>query len=293
MAHSRGYKTTCPVCHKDNFWVTEDNGMRYCFNCKYVMHDQSKSYQPPVPSKHVDEIRGLYTQATAYYHSSLDTKGRDFLYTRGFTDQTINELKIGYCPVGSNPMYRSAIAKEAGLATQTHQAFLGNRITFPYFCDHTTVTDIRARTMGSDEELIYKSPYNGSIYRGAIYPYNHHLTVDNQRIILTEGEIKADIAVQFNYPAIALPGINAWRSGIRHDRQYIILFDSQRNHIKEVRRAITHVANQLSDSLVATLPLFGEQKQDIDGFILKYGIELFNAVIDAALPYEEWRELQR
>jgi len=293
MAYSRGYKKECPVCHKGNFWVTEDNGMRYCFNCKYVEHDHNVNYQPPAPSEHIDEIRGLYTQAAYYYHSSLDTKGRDFLHDRGFTDQTIDTLQIGYCPTGMNPMYRSAIAKEAGLATQAHTAFLGDRITFPYFCDHTTVTDIRARAMSPNADLIYKSPYNGSTFRGAIYPYNHHLTDTDQPIILTEGEIKADIAVQFNYPAIALPGINAWRKGIRLDRTYIILFDSQREHIKEVRNAITHVASQLTNPLVATLPLLGDQKQDIDGFILKYGISLFNAVVDAALPYETWRELQR
>lgn len=287
------YKADCPICAGNDFYVTPHNGVGFCFHCGHWTRDGEAQHKPKVRSEHIPEIRNFYAQSAQYYHSSLDGDAYEFLTRRGFNDDTIQRFQIGYCPLGKNPMYRDPIAQEAGLATSTQTGFLAGRITFPYFFDETTITDIRGRSLDPFDEMRYKSPYNDTFYRGADYPYNFHLRC-NKRIILTEGEIKADIATQIQYPAMALPGIMSWRDGLIHDKdaEYIIIFDSQRN-MRDVRKAIVRIADRLNNPLIGTIPLFGRSKVDIDDFILSYGVEAFKDVVESALPYTEWKELQR
>ena len=295
----KSYKTVCPKCQSDNFYITPRNNMGYCFSpsCHYVEHDgKAPKQKQKIRSEHIQEIRALYTHLAQYYHSSLTAEALQFLYSRGFNDITIQQLKIGYCPKGTLPVYKKAIAKDAGLATAKHEAFLAHRITFPYFKDTRTVTDIRARTLDKDDNLKYKSPYGDAFYRGAIFPYNYHLAHKQPRIILTEGEIKADIAVQTGYPTIAVPGIGAWRSGFiqEDDQEIIIVFDNEyKPHIQhEVMVAIEKIVQHLDNVRIAVLPLYGSEKAEIDTFINKHGAGLFQRIIDNALTYTEWKQVQ-
>ena len=295
----KSYKTTCPnpSCNGNNFYVTPDNGMGYCFNCRYTEKDNTAPYSKVRKrSDNIAEIRQYYTEMAEYYHSMLDTHARNFLYGRGYTDQTIQSLKIGYIPDGTHPLYRNPIAIEAGLANKRYEAFLGNRIAFPYFKDAKTVTDIRARSLIPHDEIKYKSPFNDAYYRGAIYPYNYHLTNKAKRILLTEGEIKAGIAVQANFPTIGLPGILAWRDGLiqEDDQEYVIVFDNETkpNIQRDVISAIRKVSLHLLNVKVAVLPIFDGGKAEIDTFINKFGASLFGNIIDNALDYDTWNSLQ-
>lgn len=291
---ARWEKETCPACGGNNFGITKDNGVSFCFNCGHWERDGHVQYKPRVRSEHIDEIRNFYAQASSYYHNALDGEARRFLIRRGFTDDTIERFQVGYCPIGKHPMYRSPIAQEAGLATNTQTGFLANRITFPYFFDNKTITDIRGRSIDPTDNVRYKSPYNDGFYRGADYVYNNHLVCDVDTLVITEGEIKADIATQFGFTTIALPGIMAKRKFIQQQNQrVIILFDSQRKSRREVATAIKRLAEDIRNPYVATLPLFAKDKQDIDSFILEYGTDSFRDVLVGALNYGEWNELQR
>lgn len=288
------YKTNCPVCPGHNFLITEDNGMGYCFNCGHLTYNNEHYDQKPKErSPYVDQIRVLYAQVAQYYHSALDGKARLFLINRGFTDETIQKLKIGYAPEGTNPIYKTTIAQEAGIATYAATAFLAGRVTFPYFYDEHTIIDIRGRSIEQNDDLKYKSPYHNVYYRGADYIYNNHLTTAKE-IILTEGEIKADIAVQNGFPTGAFPGMLSTRIfNQQPDQKVILLFDSQKNDQMNINRAINRQAQKLQNPFIATLPLMGKPKQDIDSFILNYGCTTFKIVLESALPYNEWRQLQR
>ncbi len=295
---AKSFKTTCPKCGGNNFYVTPYNQMGYCFSpeCHYTERNgKSLSHQQRIRSDNVNEIRAFYTSAANYYHSSLTPEATAFLYNRGFNDTTIQSLKIGYCPPGKSPLYKSPIAKEAGLATMDNSAFLANRITFPYFKDISTVTDIRGRTIDPNEELKYKSPFGDVYFRGAIYPYNWHLR-NEKRIVLTEGEIKADISYQEGIPTMALPGIGTWRKGLVQDddQEFIIVFDNEsKPHVqREVIAAIRKVYKELVRAKIAVLPLLGDMKAEIDTFIRKHGGALYRSILDNALDYNTWNSLQ-
>jgi DNA primase len=288
----RSYRTECKKCGGHNYVVTPSKGISKCFNCGYYELDSAVAPQSKVMSSHLDEIRALYAQAAKYYHSALTPEAYTFLHNRGFTDAMIKELQLGYCPSGRSPLYTKLIAKEAGLAKYDSTAFLENRITFPYF--HNGMhTEIRGRAIDPYEEVRYKSPLGSSYHRGAIYPYNYQYTAP--RIIITEGEIKAAIALQYGHTAIAMPGLSIWSEGFREspETEYIVCFDSQQHAQYNVQRAIIAIADKIPTMKVATLPLLGKKKQDIDSFILDHGVVFFTNIIHSALPFAEWYKLQR
>ncbi len=291
------YKTECPACHHDTFYVTPINGIGYCFRevCKHLEFNGQVRKKDRVRSEYIVEIREKYKDAAKYYHSSLDTNALQYLYKRGFNDKTIKDLMIGYCPHGTGPLYKDTIAKEAGLAIDK-KAFLGGRITFPYFRTKDMITDIRARAIDPEEELKYKSPFGDVYYRGAMYPYNYHLR-DSKIILITEAEIKADIAYQLGYAAMGLPGIGAWRQGFIQDddQEVIIVFDNESNPDtqRNVIAAIRRISHKLIKPKIAVLPLFdGEKKAEIDTFVNKHGGKLFTHIINNALDYTTWNDLQ-
>jgi len=288
------YKTACPICGKETLYVTPMNGLSYCFSpgCNYYLREGLDRSEKKERSPYLDEIRHFYNKAALYYHSSLDKRALGYLYARGLNDVTIKNLKIGYCPKGKSPLYNGQVPIEAGLS-MNGEAFLADRVTFPYMYDDTTIVDIRGRSI-RDDPLKYKSPFNGAYYRGADYPYNYHLHRENI-IILTEGEIKADLAVQIGYPTMALPGMGIWKQGFRQqaNQHIILLFDSQNKNVHSLRTAIEKAAMQLDGPKIATLPLFGEKKMDIDQFILTYGKTGFDIVVNSALPFNTWKRLQR
>lgn len=286
------YKTTCPTCNKHNYYCSEV--MCYCFNCGYwqsingVIAEKKRA-------NNIKDIRALYTIVADYYHSNLQKEHEHYLYNRGFTREDIKKLKIGYCPIGKSNYYVSATAKDAGLANKDHTAFLGGRLIFPYFNKSGYVTDLRGRAFGSSDQK-YLSPYHSAYYRGADYPYNFKDAVkeQNKTIIITEGEIKAAISTKYGFPAIALPGMLTWRIGYtpKEDINHIIVLDNQRDQRKQIQKAITRLSKKLENVRVATLPLYGENKQDIDSFINSYGIDEYALVIDNAVMYDEWLEYQ-
>jgi len=282
-----GRKTDCSSCGGDNFYITDHNGFGYCFNCGYYSSSTQNISYIPKRSEVIPEIRDFYARMTSYYQSCLTKSARDWLYTRGYTDTNIGHLRIGYCPEESSILYRSSIARESGLAVDG-RAFFANRITFPYITDSTTISDIRARSLVQDV-IKYKSPLGSAFTRGADYPYNYFLR-KHSSIIITEGEIKAGIAYQHGYSALALPGMNSWRSGFQQQpkQEVIVVLDTQPEDRYNIVRATINIASKLNQCKIATLPILGRKKMDIDTCILEHGKELFDQAIQSALPFERW-----
>lgn len=286
------YKTTCPKCGGNDFYVTPANGLSYCFHCTYSEKDGNKSHDERKIVNSIETIQSFYTSVTEYYHSSITTQVRMYLNSRGYDDNAISQLKLGYIP--NEPMHHvnQELLRDSGLYVY-ERAVLGDRISFPYIVDGK-VTDIRGRSMDKNEPTRYKSPLGTASNRGAIYPYNFIDSMSEH--IVTEGEIKAGIASQFGFKCVALPGIASWRQMTANSTsKQTIVFDSARNKSsrEHTLRAIDNLAKKLYNPYVAMLPLGKEDKMDIDTFILSKGPDEFRTIITNALPYSEWAKMQR
>jgi len=285
------YKTECPRCGGNDFYVTPANGVGYCFHCTYFERDGDKKSEDTSLECAVPVIRALYKKLTEYYHSCITPEVRKYLHKRGYTDTMIEELKLGYIPDENRSDIDNTLGRDSGLYAGG-KAVLGNRISFPYIADNTIV-DIRGRAMDTEDPIRYKSPLGSAHLRGADYPYNYK---DSQADhVITEGEIKAAIASQNGVACVAVPGIVSWRPKLSGVQKQTIVFDSTRNKsTREITyRAIDKLAHRLYNPHVAMLPLRGNDKMDIDSFIIAYGAGEFRTIINSALPYEDWAKIQR
>lgn len=284
------YKIICPECGGHNFYVTPENGKSFCFNCRYF--EQENSYNEVharIRSEYIDSIRKYYTELAAYYHSCLGEKERRYLLERGITDRTIQNLKIGFCPSSSHVLYLSLLAQESGIADAKYKPFLANRIVFPYWFDGY-VTDIRGRTLNNnDSDIKYKSPYKSAFYRGADYAYQIKVE-PSKTLVVTEGEIKSIIPQQEGLQTVGLPGMNSFRKiSIASCQKIVLCFDNQRQKRRELLLSIKTYAEKLNqDVYIATLPLRNKEKQDIDSYIITYGVDAYKKVIQNAVPYKTW-----
>lgn len=284
------YKTTCPRCGGNDFYVTPHNGMGYCFHCTYL-EKNGDAKEVTQLTYSIEAVRNAYKYLADYYHSSLTDTARTYLNSRGFDDTTIQKLKLGYIPEECPKMLDKALARDTGLFVDG-KSVLSGRISFPYLVGEA-VTDIRGRSLDKTNPVKYKSPLGSSETRGALFPYNFDDSTDAH--VVTEGEIKAAISSQAGVPAVALPGIVSWRPRVRCGVKQVIVFDSTTNRsTREITfRAIDNLANKLVDPYVAMLPLRGHDKMDIDTYILTYGEDEYRLLIHNALPYTEWAKLQR
>ncbi len=281
------YKTTCPFCGGHNFYVTPQNGMSYCFNCTHTEYEQGQAKQEKIRFHAVEDLRNYYTEVTAYYHSCLGSQEHAYLRERGIKDSTIEELKIGFCPASTHALYLSPIGIDSGIVNTTRSPTLADRIVFPYWLDGK-VTDIRGRSL-TDTEMKYKSPFHSAYYRGADYSFLTK-TGPAKTVVVTEGEIKAILPNQEGLSTVGLPGMNSFRKISTSTYLKIVLcFDNQRRTRQHLLASIKRYAEKLScDVWIATLPLRGKEKQDIDSYIMQYGIDSYKKVIASAVPFRTW-----
>lgn len=278
------YKTTCPQCNGHNLYVTPHNGLSYCYNCAYTERSGEAARPPQYRYHDIPALRQFYTMLVEYYHSHVETV-RPYLHSRGVLDSEIQKYKLGYCPHGSNLLYRDSSASASGVVKSDGTAFLAGRVVFPYWVNNQ-VTDLRGRALDNTQPR-YLSPFGGAFFRGADYPF----LWKESNAIVTEGELKALAIERAGFSAIGVPGILSIRPKSRFT---VVCFDSDRRakSMADVQRAIIRLGNAYAGLSIATLPLGrDDDKMGADDYIDKYGVESFRRIINAALPFELWKRL--
>jgi hypothetical protein len=129
--------------------------------------------------------------------------------------------------------------------------------------------------------------------------YGNNLQKDLPFVIVTEGQFKAEAAIQRGFPCLGIQGINnahiATVKAIKAAgcERVLILFDSEEDQ-EEIDYAAEKLAREcLKADLLpfrACLPLDpnidGGKKTDIDSFLVHHPLEAFVAVLRDAVPYE-------
>lgn len=301
---SRGWKVVCPQCTGKDCWVTLDNGTGFCFECGAQYAIGENKFQRPkqeVRELDVPGIRHLYDTAVDFYHDCLTPDHLEFLERRGIDRSDVDTFMIGFCPTGNSPLYHSPLAQDSGIVDYAGSPWLANRIVFPYFAEGHA-TDLRGRsTDGTDPK--YKSLPRHAMSRGAWYPFNYEraykLARKSKTVIVTEGEIKAIVADKFGHAAVAFPGMLSLRPGVVFDAdvRIVVIYDNAAGKEDKLRvdRAIAKLSDRLGHFYVATLPLLGEEKQDIDSFLLnkRGGPVRFQQLVDEAVTYAMYKQLRK
>jgi hypothetical protein len=213
-------------------------------------------------------------------------------------------------------------AEEAGLLIRdwggelrAHPNLCG-AIIFPYIAD-SQVVDIRMRQLGSGHKT--KSLPGSYNERGATMPMGWDSLDGADTVLLTEsGEFKALLPqaayehARLSLPTLGHPGLTNFRPEwgqqlrARGVRSVILAYDSQPRPVRdglpqlapEEAATIRHGQSLSAAGLevrVLRLPLApGETKADLDDFLLRYGPQRLQALIDTApLLYDYQRSLPR
>lgn len=294
---SSTYRTVCPNCGGNNYSVWNDASKgTYCWNCQYTEKQSTTPVRVLRRSTRIPEIRAYYLELSKYWHSCLSTEHRNYLYSRGISDYSINSLQLGYCPPHFHPLYNAGIAVEAGVFYRGHIQ-LADRITFPFLVDKE-ITDFYGRALDPSAEVKYLGLFGGAWKRGADYCYLHndcYIPEAHERIVRTEGIIKGIISRQYGVPCVCNPGTLAHRPGTTPlaGQDQIIIYDNQVHHRRELISAIKKEASYYSKPKIGTLPLRGKEKQDIDSYILEYGVTDYLRIVNGAKEYSYWLQLIR
>jgi len=167
-----------------------------------------------VEGENQDEINSTFYDISMYCHSLLDDKSREYLYSRGITDEQISRHKIG-----SNARYNPLLAMvKSGRKSQQHcffypplieiepiKEYFGKSemtvITFPFFdAAGTSVTNLCCRVLDNDYTEVLKFFFSHG--RTAIFNSNNINLLEPFYVF--EGVFDTLTAERFGIPSVAL-----------------------------------------------------------------------------------------
>ena len=174
-------------------------------------------------------------------HQSLTKEGREYWYSRGFTDETINKFKIGYC-TGEAQVYHQML-KEKFLANELRESnlfysdgrevfgFVTPKGNIAYFTlpniSKGKIIDIQGRIYPYPEIDISSFPKYKNLSGTKEEIFNPDVW-SQEEIFICEGIVDAISLIQLGYPAVAIYGASGlkeqWLNNLKEpSRVYFVL----------------------------------------------------------------------
>lgn|GEM_PF-2971390 len=219
----RFYLVTRPRNGGSPFWI--------CNQCRHVEQadvNATPTRQPlrRLDPEQIDQAHYGYTAVAEWCTAALWTRdgapALHYLRSRGLTDETIHQVRLGYHPdvwrdgVGTVLWHRNKDAYDGArlgglLGPQgIPKGLLRGVITIPYLAGRKVVM-LRTRKLDMQKGAKYLSPAGVSLYAGAtptLYLLDSLAALeDGAPVVLTEGELKALLPHQMGIPAVGQPGV--------------------------------------------------------------------------------------
>jgi DNA primase len=272
------------------------------------------------------ERRSLYDWLTGianFYHAQLTPKWREFLHERyGLTDETINNLKIGWATADwdklSNWLIQEGLtetqALKTGLVSRAKTGslvdFYRGRLVFPYWEAGRVVYSIARQTdetpewlnpaTGKDKTSKYikqkthssdKHPEVSKHIRND-YFYHEDASYGADVLYLTEGVTDCILANQFGFASISPVTPHFKKDGwprllrlTRNAKALYIAFDNEGNEVgaKCALDTARHLWEHGHNPLLVTLPRpTGVYKIDLNDFLREQGGDAFKILVNEA-----------
>lgn len=301
----------CPMCDgmgsDRHLYVNVTTGVYNCFRCgnkgNAITLAKFMGNKPPsyLETPEVEPILFDNEIATQVYthilmNSTLsETDRTELVEKRGIVNPerfglrtlngTVTELVRNFCE--EELILSGLFYDDAGFLVP-RSAISDGRLFIPYI--HKSLV-VYMRTRGSG--IKYLSPKYAQTK-------NHvwgKLQSKKQSVIVTEGELKAISAASHGANILALPGMNSSYEtlvSILHEaaiKNVVICFDTQIAHMDDVDKAAKRLSQMLVEELDISvsrviLPLLGNDKMDIDTFIVEAGWAAFKKLIrSGGTPY--------
>jgi DNA primase len=329
------YWARCPFHNEKtaSFSVSPSKQIYHCFGCSaggnvlnFVMEYEKLTFmealkmlaeraniplelEPVSPREQSDtaKLREMHIKAIEYYHQQLFSDAgktaREYLTSRGLSDETIRAFMLGYAPDTWDSLvsklaadYPANLIFDGGLAVRSEKDGrlfdrFRDRIMFPVFDDrgHAVGFGGRLMTDKKDDAKYLNSPET-PLYNKRKILYGLHVTRDNirkeKKALVVEGYMDFLQLYQHGYVnAVAGSGTAFTTDHARLLRRFadlaVLCYDSDSAGQQAAVRTGFAVSAQKLDCKVLTLPA-GE---DPDSFLRREGTEAFFKKEAAALPF--------
>ncbi|HPC83099.1 MAG TPA: CHC2 zinc finger domain-containing protein [Thermoanaerobaculaceae bacterium] len=266
------------------------------------------------------DVERLLTQAASYYHSVLPTKIREEWYRQhyGFTDETIDELQLGWACGHLFEHFTDELKVEPNLALKTGlfvlvnggrvEDFFRDRVVFPYWKGGQVVYFIARSTQFTGDEGWERSKYKKLLTHSERHGYvsetvrnetfyNEDSARGAEEVLITEGVTDCISAAQAGIACIS-PVTTRFRKQdvpkllrlTRWAKRVVICNDTETSGAGAVGAEVTASALHAEgrDVRIAELPRpEGVDKVDVNEFLKANPPEAFREMLAGARRYLE------
>lgn len=220
--------------------------------------------------------RQILAEATDFYYQSL-SEHVDALHwlkkDRGLSIDMITDRQLGYAAGGlyrhlSSKGFSTADILDTGLVKITDgkpRDFLQNAITIPYITAGSPVC-IRGRSIDPNAHAKYLTPPGQKARL-----YNSDICWTDEEIFVTEGEFDSMVLTQNGFPAVAVPGSQAWQDSwdtyFDTSRRVWIVFDTD----NAGKTGAVKIMGRLPKARMVSLPHLDGQKVDVTSWMVEEG----------------------
>jgi len=320
----------CPF-HKEktpSFTVSPDKQIFHCFGCNaggnvftFISKIENLDFTESVQflanqmgikisgadkqkTSSITEMRRINLYAMKFYSSCINAPngkaGRDYISTRGVSEESIEKFHIGYAPEGWDYLARSlqknradmGLAEKTGLSLMTKDKrkyidrFRG-RVMFPIFDTSENVIAFGGRIIENSDQAKYLNSPDSEIFHKGDVLYGLNFAKDsireNDRVIIVEGYLDVIGCHQNGLENVVAPlGTALTENHIkilsRLCNEIIMLFDSDSAGVNAALKSLKTSESFNVDIKIAALP-----EDDPFDFIQKKGVMELMIVIDGAL----------
>ncbi|HJU41792.1 MAG TPA: DNA primase [Vicinamibacterales bacterium] len=334
------YKGLCPFHGEKtpSFNVNRERGFFHCFGCgvggdvfKFVELQEKLGFQDavrhlaarfgiPIPETEAsgdqresaaerEALIKIHEMALAYFREQLALAGgakiREYLLKdRGLTQETIDQLQIGYAPPGRDALrqrllkagFSASQAVTSGLITRRDDGSevdrFRNRLMIPIMRDTGTVIAFGGRALEAEQVPKYLNSPETPIYTKSRTLYGLNLTKGNVRgnfALIVEGYFDfAQVHQAGGFPVVATCGTALTSQQAQMLRRFaakaVLCYDPDRAGQTAAERSSELLVSEGFDVNVVQLP----GGEDPDTFLQKRGRDAFLAQLKRSRPYLEF-----
>ncbi len=249
----------------------------------------------------------IYELAKKYYQNNLKTamgkNARSYLASRGISDEVIQEFEIGLSLDKKKDLtelllkkkYDLSLLNQLGLSNQENDLY-HNRIMFPLFdlSGKCVAFSGRIYEKTKENENKYVNTKETALFKKGTLLYHYHVAKEEARVkkqvILMEGFMDVIRASTIGYRnTIALMGTALTKEHIslikRLSNQVLLCLDGD----MAGKKATLTVGEMLEEAGLLVKVVVLKDDEDPDSFILKYGKERFDGLVENAVDFRDFK----
>ncbi len=317
----RQYMALCPF-HKErtpSFSVNNEEGVYYCFGChakgnaitflreyKHLSFVEAMEYLAKLTNEDItaylssgtkaedkrQDYIAFYQQAVEFYAGNLwsqkGEKVREYLLSRGLTEETIKKFRLGYSSgpleigeyLHSRGFAYAQMVKWGLLASYEHRDRFAGRIVFPIYDREGHPIAFGGRIFGTEEGAKYLNSPETPWFKKSdvLYGFFHakDTLVREKRAIIVEGYMDVIGLHQAGITSAVAPlGTALTETQLQLLQRYvdkiILLFDGDSAGLQAASRSLDALIETNMESRVVILP----QNMDPDEMVLEKGPDVF------------------